>query len=419
MRLAALAAVIFLLGDSLIAGQPILIEGCGGNCGLFAILTALGEEPGGSLTAVEVSSRVTAAILVDTLAVEDLAETKEKLTAPFNSIKKKEDLDRARKILNHALDINPSDRQAFMIAADIFEPGQFFDEAAVYLSDLSDLIQAGGDLFARLWHPFFGSRNFTAAEINLNRARELSSTWKLIPKELGQFAAAKEDYGSALRFYEESLNSDPQDAETYFLRAEAAEFSGNWTLAADSLEHGLALQPDRSAYRTKLVQLYAEHQESEKAALNIQPLLENPPPDAKVLAMYAAFLEEIGQFDNALTLWKGAVELDPGMENAYYGMAHILLDQGHFSECLRATEEGLAHSPSSARLYLTKAAAQEKLGLWYGARRTLQQGSLAVEDLTLLEHRAEVEEQYGQNAGQAYQKLVLACEKIKADKKAS
>ena len=47
--------------------------------------------------------------------------------------------------------------------------------------------------------------------------------------------------------------------------------------------------------------------------------------------------------------------------------------------------------------------------LWYDARRTLQAGSMAVEDPDLLQRYAQSEDQYGQNAGEAYRKAAAAC----------
>lgn len=141
----------------------------------------------------------------------------------------------------------------------------------------------------------------------------------------------------------------------------------------------------------------------------------DPPAEASIRARYAEFLETVGESDQALLMWRRTLELDPGTENAHYGIAHILFDKGDFSGCVIAADTGLLHSPKSSRLYLAKTAAQERLGLWYDARRTLQQGSLAVDDESLLRRYAETEDQYGRNAGLAYQKAALSCEKNQQD----
>ncbi len=65
----------------------------------------------------------------------------------------------------------------------------------------------------------------------------------------------------------------------------------------------------------------------------------------------------------------------------------------------------------SARILMEIATLQERLGLWYEARRTLAHGASASEDLVLLRRHAATEDQFGVCAGEAYQQLVEACEK--------
>ena len=324
---------------------------------------------------------------------------------------KPEELSQVRTTLNESLKINPEDHEVLATAADIFEQSGSLEESAVYLDLLSEIQPHNGELFARLGNLHFRTKNRPPAEKALMRARELHSRQFHVSKQLGQIAAARQDDGSALSLFDESLTLNPDDAETWFLRAESASRIKDWVRQADSLEHGLAIQPGQLVPRTDLVRLYIEHGENEKAVKYIQPVLEDPPPDVSVRGMYASLLEQTGQNDAALVLWKKTLELDSRVEPAHYGVAHLLFDGGDFAGCVRAASDGLVHVPSSARLYLVKSSAQENLSLWYDARKTLQEGSLAADDLNLLKRNAETEDQYGRNAGQAYQRAVLACEK--------
>jgi tetratricopeptide (TPR) repeat protein len=323
---------------------------------------------------------------------------------------KPEDLDPARMTLNEALAINPSDEEALSAAADIFEQGGSPEEAAVYLSTLSDLQTGNRDVFARLGDLYFRTGNFAASESSLMKARRLQAAQPFVTKELGQIAAGKGEHANAIPLFNESLKANPEDAETWFLRAASASQIGDRALQAESLERGLAILPDQLVHRTELVQLYLGHKEYEKALHHIQPILKDPPPDAAVCESYAGFLEQAKQPDTALILWKKTRELDPKLEPAHWGIVHILLDNGDFRGCIEAADAGFVYAPSSPRLYLAKAEAQERLELWYEARRTLQKGAGIADDPELMRHFAETEDQYGQDAGRAYHQAAVACE---------
>ena len=87
---------------------------------------------------------------------------------------------------------------------------------------------------------------------------------------------------------------------------------------------------------------------------------------------------------------------------AQYERACLLLAAGDFPGSARAAEDGLRAAPKSAPLYLIKAEAEQKQGLWYQARRTLEQATRTVRDESLLRRTAEVEDTFGPGAGKAY-----------------
>jgi len=140
-----------------------------------------------------------------------------------------------------------------------------------------------------------------------------------------------------------------------------------------------------------------EHRESEAL-----------PMDASAHAVCARALESGGRSDDAFHAWRYALELDPLMEAAHFGVSHILLDRGDFPDAVKAADEGLRAAPKSARLYLVKAFGLEKLGRWRDARRTMAQGVGEVSDLSLLRHCAELEDQYGRTASRSYAALAEA-----------
>ena len=76
----------------------------------------------------------------------------------------------------------------------------------------------------------------------------------------------------------------------------------------------------------------------------------------------------------------------------------------------QATSESPAAAIGQDADVLKLAAAQEGLGLWYEARRTLARAAGSTRNLELLRRHAAVEDQYGERAGAAYRQLAEACE---------
>ncbi len=132
--------------------------------------------------------------------------------------------------------------------------------------------------------------------------------------------------------------------------------------------------------------------------------------DAAAHAACAGVLESQGRTADALQAWKIAIEFDPLMEAAHFGVVHILLERGDFPGAERAADAGLQADPKSARLYLAKALAEEGQDRWYEARRTITRGVAAVTDIRLLRHAAYLEDQFGRSAARAYSALAVALE---------
>ena len=65
-------------------------------------------------------------------------------------------------------------------------------------------------------------------------------------------------------------------------------------------------------------------EEHEGPADQIQLILRNPSDDGEARAASAGLLERSGNLTDALAMWKKALEIDSGMESAYYAIARIL-----------------------------------------------------------------------------------------------
>lgn len=321
-----------------------------------------------------------------------------------------EDLSAFQEVLGHALAINPRDKDALQIASAVYAQQGDSRSAAQALDSLSELDPLDAPLYAQSGHQLLRAGEYAGAQRRLLKARELKPGDAKVAEDLARTYVLLGKDAEAMPFFDDSLALLPDNSPLWFLKAEASERLRDWQRRAEALERGLEYDPGQLTRRTELIRLYIDRKVSDKALVHVRIVAHNPPSDPELCATYAGWMEQIGPPGEALALWRAALERGASLEAAHYGVTHILFDQGDFAGSIAAADEGLRHAPASARLYMVKASAQDKLGLWYDARRTLGQGAEASDSLELLRRHVETEDQFGGDAGKAYQRLVERCE---------
>jgi tetratricopeptide (TPR) repeat protein len=316
-----------------------------------------------------------------------------------------------RSLAERALVINGRDAIALRAGANYYNRARDYRTAAGYLEKLAKIDPRDLALQAELGHCLFAAGNENAAEEALLKAHSGKAGGAAITLELARIHLARKDDAGALPFLEETLALDERNTELWYVRADAAARLGDRAKVADSLEKALALDRNNLSRRTALVQFYMERGSAEDALRHIRFVAAALPPDAATRRQYAEFLDALKHPEESLPVWKSVIEADPANEPAHFRVARLLLDRDGATESLVAAEEGIASAPKSARLYLIKAEALERLDRYFDARRTLRDASKTVEDVDLLGRLAEMEDISGRAAPQAYMALFAARDK--------
>ena len=311
-------------------------------------------------------------------------------------------LNRIRVSLQAALAIDPADPETLRLAADFYKRYDEHKTAAELLSTLARTDPLNAALLAEVGRQWFITGNLNGAEKVLSRSRELHPGDAHVAEDLARIQIARENYAGALPWLEESLRADAKNAGLWYLRADTAAKLGDWSRMEDSLEHGLVVSPNQLPRRTALIRLYLDHHQAEQALRHVHLVVDAIPAEASVRANYAEFLEELQKADEALPLWRQAVEADPTLEKAHYRLARLLLDRSDFPGAVAAADAGIAAAPKSGRLYLVKSEALEKRGDFYEARRVLRTAAASVEDAPLFLRLAEMEDTSGPAAAHEY-----------------
>ncbi|MGD0200948.1 MAG: hypothetical protein ABSD27_09400 [Bryobacteraceae bacterium] len=311
----------------------------------------------------------------------------------------------ARTHLDAALALNPRDASALQLAADLYDRLRDFKTAASLTSLLVELQPLDGRLSQTLGHRWFLAGDLDEAQKAHLRARELEYKTPEGAAELGIIHAAHNDPRGALPYFEESLAAQPANQALWFARADASAKLGDWSRQAESLEKGVAPGGNVSERRTSLVRLLLDHQETQRAAAQIEPGLRELGAEAEPHAVWAGFLEELKRPGDALAVWRKASALAPEREDVRYAIARLVFAAGDMRAAQTEAESGLAVARTSARIFLIKARALEAQGRILEARLEIKRFAPGSEDVELIRHAAWMEDLYGREAPAAYQRL--------------
>jgi Flp pilus assembly protein TadD len=107
------------------------------------------------------------------------------------------------------------------------------------------------------------------------------------------------------------------------------------------------LKPQRLDYLTEALAL--ERQGDYDAALTSYRLaLRDNPGDPRILQNMAIAFSKIGRMDDAIRAYRRALELDPQLSGAHYGLAFLLLRRGDTAGAERHLNAFLSNPPRSA-----------------------------------------------------------------------
>lgn len=313
--------------------------------------------------------------------------------------------DRIRENIQAALQLNARDPGALNLATSMYEKAGDYADAAKFSALLLDAGPRDGMAYATFGHALRLNSELDRAEKALKRAAELGVTTSQLNEDFARLLIARNDDKGALPYLQEVLKQDSKRQDMWFLQAEAAERSGDPTLAEHSYEQGLTLGGVHVPETAALLRLYIGRQQNEQAVQLAKAQLASLPPAPEDRLQFAATLDDLHQSDLAMQAWRALLEVQPASEQGHTRVARLLLQSGNASGAEQEADAGLSTVPNSALLHLVKADAEEHEGHVYEARHTLEEGASATQDVPLAIQLATTEEQFFGGAAAAYARL--------------
>jgi tetratricopeptide (TPR) repeat protein len=118
-------------------------------------------------------------------------------------------------------------------------------------------------------------------------------------------------------------------------------------------ERAAARQPDDPQQRRLLASVQLMAHKPQDALTTLQPALQGN-PDADTLDVASAAYEDAGATDQAVSMLRQAILLDPRNLNLYLDFAHICYDHNSYQVGVDVITDGIGQLPQDAPLYLTR-----------------------------------------------------------------
>jgi predicted Zn-dependent protease len=149
----------------------------------------------------------------------------------------------------------------------------------------------------------------------------------------------------------ERLKSHPSDVAAMRMLAEAGTRLGRYADAEGLLEHCLNLAPGFHAARHNLAIVLYRQQKAADALPHIQRLRDSDPMDPGLRNLHAACLGLIGEYGQAIDLFQAILDRSPGQPRIWLSLGHALRTAGRRSEAVTAYKRAIELEPGLGDAY--------------------------------------------------------------------
>ncbi|MEP7353223.1 MAG: tetratricopeptide repeat protein, partial [Acidobacteriota bacterium] len=308
--------------------------------------------------------------------------------------------------LNRLVSLNPDDVDTLKLAVDYTERVRNYTQAANYAQAMVGRDASNGSYWARLGVDQAQSGASDNAERSLLKARELGVDHPQSARILGELHFARKDYAGAETHLKEAVRREPDRVEVRLALADVHKQLNQTDLLTQDLEQALQSSPDLLDRRVQLIAVYLDRGDKTDARRHLQAGIGKPPSDAKIAGQFAALCERLDEPDQSLKLWSQAIQLDPTMESAHYGLANLQYQGKNWDKALAAADAGILAAPQSGRLQGTRAEVLVALGRVDEARLSLRGAAEKTPIPEVLTTAAMLEDRYGVQSPAYYRTLV-------------
>jgi len=139
-------------------------------------------------------------------------------------------------------------------------------------------------------------------------------------------------FDSAIKDYRQITDLDPYCISAYQRLALVLKNNEAYQEAIETYKRLIALNPAQAWARFQLSIIYIMVGESEAAVKELEKILEEDPNNYRIMHNIAYSLKVAGRVDEAINMYKQAIELNPQYEASVYALALAYLYKGDFAQ---------------------------------------------------------------------------------------
>ena len=159
-------------------------------------------------------------------------------------------------------------------------------------------------------------------------------------------ALCRNDLAVAERLLRERLKQVPTDVAAIRMLAEIGARLGRHRDAENLLLRAIELAPDFEAARHNLAIIQFRQQKLEQARSHIDWLLDRDPHNIQYRNLKAAILARLGEYGDAIPLYRQLARELPGDPRIWLGLGHALRSAGNNDECVAAYRRCIEARPA-------------------------------------------------------------------------
>ena len=243
-----------------------------------------------------------------------------------------------------AVEMNPSDAEAYFVMGEAYNKKKMYLEANDALVKCSKLSPTPA----------------RAAEIKNLR----DNIWvSLFNQGVNHIKAGKID--DAVKSFDEAIAVEPQKLEAYKNKAYAYSQARNDSMAIVTYKSALAVDSTDNEILNFLGTLYYRTQKYDLAIETLQKVINNSDPGDKLyseaLLTIAYAYDLSGDSDKALATYESALEKDPNNKDLWFNLARLLFMQEKYDEAIDGFKKVLESDPNDFDTYMNIGNAYLKL----------------------------------------------------------
>jgi predicted O-linked N-acetylglucosamine transferase (SPINDLY family) len=250
------------------------------------------------------------------------------------------------KVLNRAIDLNPSYAEALMNRGLIWLQTGEKNKALVDLETAHQL----KPFIKQIWDPLVGLKldfkDYKSAISILINILEIDPTHEKSCNLLSAVAPKVDDTELVIKGFKKILEIRKNDSFSYVNLGVAQTKIGNNTEAIENFKFAISLEPNFAEAHYFLANTLREERELEKAIISYKKAISINPTYVEAMNNMGSTQKRIGEINNALESYRKALSIKPDYSEAHNNLGNILSDQGNFKDAIEAYRNAIFINPN-------------------------------------------------------------------------